>query len=386
MVSKRSVAIRAIVSGLILLPLLLAMRGTVRGPNRAPVANAGYDQVAEPYETIALDASGSFDPDGDKLTYLWEIAAAPPGAHLRLYNRRGMKTCRLVPNRPGIWLIRLTVCDGELISIPDIMEIRVKEPAPQPPSTLPATWQPDLEVVDIAAVGLNRNRYIGAFKVKLRSRHGSFGGALGFRIIGLDRLNGGRFAFDRTVTIANVGLSSGEQEKWITLLKNEIEWPEEICQVTWGVSVDPGNMVHELNEMNNFKEKIICRDELVGDCQVRIYPPHVLMGKANLRPVPDGGRFVLPSDHVNIHVAWRNCCHTSQMVKLAFIYDWTPVTSQGENKKIWESTERFERAEHKSITYSNIEIPKKKEFKTFVIRREHDKGYDIIYSAEVKVD
>ncbi len=43
------------------------MSGKIKGPNRAPVADAGFDQIVEPYYQVVLDGSKSFDPDGDKL-------------------------------------------------------------------------------------------------------------------------------------------------------------------------------------------------------------------------------------------------------------------------------------------------------------------------------
>jgi hypothetical protein len=365
--------------------LLLAMGTNVQGPNRAPVAGAGMDQVVEPHEMVALDGSGSFDADGDKLTYQWDLIAAPSSGHAKLTVNRGMKTCRLSPDAVGVWMLRLRVYDGRL-SGQDVMQIRVQEATPDPSlPPPPQTTVPNLEVTAIRAEGIYQGTFIKNFKVRARTNWGIYGGPLDFRVIGLDSLNG-RFSFDKTVTIENVGLTVGEENTWFTLFKNEIEWPEDICQVTFGVVVDPGNKVEEVNEQNNSKERTIYRDSLVAACDARIFPQIIKVGKANLRPVSNGGRFVLPSDTANIFIQFRNCCSINKTMKLAFIYDWTPVTANGENKKVKESTLVFGPGENKALTFSNIKIPKKREFKTLAISREHEKGFDILYTIDVRVD
>jgi hypothetical protein len=41
--------------------------------NRPPVADAGPDLVAARHESVSFNASGSFDPDGEIITYLWDF-------------------------------------------------------------------------------------------------------------------------------------------------------------------------------------------------------------------------------------------------------------------------------------------------------------------------
>ncbi len=48
--------------------------------NSPPVADAGLDRSAHIGEVVALDGSGSYDPDGDPITYLWHLVSVPAGS------------------------------------------------------------------------------------------------------------------------------------------------------------------------------------------------------------------------------------------------------------------------------------------------------------------
>ncbi|MBW1810836.1 MAG: hypothetical protein JRJ87_21775, partial [Deltaproteobacteria bacterium] len=104
--------------------LLSGCSTDVAGPNRAPTANAGIDQAAEIGDPATLNGSQSFDPDGDSLTFQWDIISAPAGATATIDDDRAALT-GLTPNVSGIWLIRLVVSDSRLASEPDIVRIKV---------------------------------------------------------------------------------------------------------------------------------------------------------------------------------------------------------------------------------------------------------------------
>ena len=99
------------------------MFSTVPPINVPPVAEAGPDQklCAIPPATTAMvtfDGSGSYDPDGDPLTYTWSWGNNT--AH-------GMSPTVELPS--GITTIILVVNDGKVDSLPDTLDVTVSIPA-----------------------------------------------------------------------------------------------------------------------------------------------------------------------------------------------------------------------------------------------------------------
>ncbi|MDH7598557.1 MAG: right-handed parallel beta-helix repeat-containing protein [Sedimentisphaerales bacterium] len=93
------------------------------GPgNNPPVADAGPDQTvpADPsgYAFVTLDGSGSYDPDGDSLVYIWSwtIGGTP-------YQAYGVSPTIQLPL--GQHIITLVVFDGSDYSAPDQVQIDV---------------------------------------------------------------------------------------------------------------------------------------------------------------------------------------------------------------------------------------------------------------------
>jgi len=97
---------------------------TVRNVNRAPVARAGPDQWVNERTLVALDGSGSLDPDSATvLTYAWHQTAGPAAELI------GADTAQPTFIAPEVTsgtrlLFQLTVSDGEL-SQTDVVEVTV---------------------------------------------------------------------------------------------------------------------------------------------------------------------------------------------------------------------------------------------------------------------
>ena len=100
--------------------------------NEAPTAEAGEDQVVN-YGVVVLNASGSFDPDGDALFYDWGFEHVPQGSliterdapFIRNGNQEAVGT-NFVPDLPGTYVVSLRVHDGFLYSTTDYVVVQVE--------------------------------------------------------------------------------------------------------------------------------------------------------------------------------------------------------------------------------------------------------------------
>ena len=91
--------------------------------NLPPVADAGPAELRATSNQIILDGSGSTDPDGDVLSFLWEVVAAPDTVEVV---DPTMPQTGFVALASGTYRIRLTVSDGELSAAE---EINIEVPA-----------------------------------------------------------------------------------------------------------------------------------------------------------------------------------------------------------------------------------------------------------------
>ncbi|RMH00315.1 MAG: hypothetical protein D6706_04295, partial [Chloroflexi bacterium] len=93
--------------------------------NQPPIADAGAPQTVNPGDTVTLDGSGSSDPNGDTLTYLWQQTG---GTAVTLSNPTAITTTFTAPSTTGVLTFTLTVTDSlGLASTPDTVTITVKD-------------------------------------------------------------------------------------------------------------------------------------------------------------------------------------------------------------------------------------------------------------------
>ena len=102
---------------------------TISTINVAPIADAGEDQAVYIGDLVMLDGSGSWDPDGDSLTYSWSFTAVPDNSTTTLNNPNTAEPNFMV-DVPGTYVIGLVVNDGTVDSGPDTVSVSTINVAP----------------------------------------------------------------------------------------------------------------------------------------------------------------------------------------------------------------------------------------------------------------
>ena len=79
------------------------------GENLPPIANAGRDQLLIVGQTADLNGS-AVDPDGDSITFNWQLSAKPTGSNAQIA-QANLANTTLLPDLPGVYVATLTPGD-----------------------------------------------------------------------------------------------------------------------------------------------------------------------------------------------------------------------------------------------------------------------------------
>ena len=95
--------------------------------NTAPIAYAGIDQqVAVGGFIVTLDGIGSYDPDGDNLSYLWSFISVPDDSNVTMpvWPVPTFVKVNFTPDVVGLYVAQLEISDDWVTST-DTVEIRI---------------------------------------------------------------------------------------------------------------------------------------------------------------------------------------------------------------------------------------------------------------------
>ncbi len=109
----------------------------LRVVNRCPAAAAGENRLQHVGDTVQVDGSASVDPDGDSLTYRWELAAKPETSTAVLSQPDSHNPVFQI-DLHGTYELRLTVSDGRCVSEPDTVLVTTEN---RPPIAVPGEAQ-----------------------------------------------------------------------------------------------------------------------------------------------------------------------------------------------------------------------------------------------------
>jgi hypothetical protein len=127
--------------------------------NQSPVANAGPDQTVNENSAVALNGTGSSDPDLDTLHFTWTQTGGPPVTLTGNTVANPAFTTPLVGAGGAILTFQLVVSDGQASSAADTVDIHVQDlNAPlacelaQP--SVASLWPPHHTMVPVSIMGV----------------------------------------------------------------------------------------------------------------------------------------------------------------------------------------------------------------------------------------
>lgn len=108
--------------------------------NHAPTAHAGMTQTVTLGDMVQLDGSGSSDPDGHELTYLWAQIGGTPA--MTLSNNTAV-TPTFTATTVGVFTFTLTVTDSYGLASPTVSTVVIFVEEPVYPVYLPVIMRPE---------------------------------------------------------------------------------------------------------------------------------------------------------------------------------------------------------------------------------------------------
>jgi chitinase len=90
--------------------------------NNVPVANAGPDQTVDVDDVVTLTGAGSFDVNGNPLTYAWTLTTKPEGSTAALTGATTVSPT-FTADLAGTYVASLVVNDGIANSAPDTVSV-----------------------------------------------------------------------------------------------------------------------------------------------------------------------------------------------------------------------------------------------------------------------
>jgi hypothetical protein len=125
--------------------------------NDPPIADAGPDQTVTVGDLVALDGTGSSDPDTDVLNFFWEIKERPDGSIAELIDSTTASPT-LTPDLPGDYTIALTVDDGNGETAGDRVIITAQPQPNRPPTAVDDAYTTDEDTpLSVDAPGVLEN-------------------------------------------------------------------------------------------------------------------------------------------------------------------------------------------------------------------------------------
>lgn len=109
------------------------------GKNQPPEASGTASQSFRSTATVRLNASGSSDPDGDKLRYRWSFVSVPAESTATIDESTEVMTT-FTADKSGTYQVKLTVRDGlaaDAVLLPDLVLRGLEDAEPIPWITAP---------------------------------------------------------------------------------------------------------------------------------------------------------------------------------------------------------------------------------------------------------